>query len=98
VLGDMLELGAAGAAMHAGLADAVKNSGAERVHLVGQNMATLATALPQGLLAGHYNSIGEGLDVIMADLAYGDAVMVKGSNGVGLSRVVTEIKSRFAHS
>lgn len=98
VLGDMLELGAAGAAMHAGLADAVKNSGAERVHLVGEGMAALATVLPPGLLAGHYNSIGEGLDVIMADLAYGDAVMVKGSNGVGLSRVVTEIKSRFAHS
>jgi UDP-N-acetylmuramoyl-tripeptide--D-alanyl-D-alanine ligase len=61
-------------------------------------MAALAAVLPPGLLAGHYNSIGEGLDVIMADLAYGDAVMVKGSNGVGLSRVVTEIKSRFAHS
>lgn len=98
VLGDMLELGAAGAAMHAGLADAVKNSGAGRVHLVGESMAALAAVLPPGLLAGHYNSIGEGLDVIMADLAYGDAVMVKGSNGVGLSRVVTEIKSRFAHS
>ncbi|MEQ9636127.1 MAG: UDP-N-acetylmuramoyl-tripeptide--D-alanyl-D-alanine ligase [Devosia marina] len=98
VLGDMLELGEAGAAMHAGLVDAVKNSGAERVHLVGESMAALAAVLPPGLLAGHYNSIGEGLDVIMADLAYGDAVMVKGSNGVGLSRVVTEVKSRFAQS
>lgn len=98
VLGDMLELGEAGAAMHAGLVDAVKNSGAERVHLVGESMAALAAVLPPGLLAGHYNSIGEGLDVIVADLAYGDAVMVKGSNGVGLSRVVTEVKSRFAQS
>ncbi|MVS98722.1 UDP-N-acetylmuramoyl-tripeptide--D-alanyl-D-alanine ligase [Devosia marina] len=98
VLGDMLELGEAGAAMHAGLVDAVKNSGAERVHLVGESMAALAAVLPPALLAGHYNSIGEGLDVIVADLAYGDAVMVKGSNGVGLSRVVTEVKSRFAQS
>ncbi|WP_295809348.1 UDP-N-acetylmuramoyl-tripeptide--D-alanyl-D-alanine ligase [uncultured Nitratireductor sp.] len=98
VLGDMLELGEAGAAMHAGLADAVKNSGAERVHLVGQSMTALAAALPGGLLASHHGSIEEGLDVIMADLAYGDAVMVKGSNGVGLSRVVTEIKSQFAQS
>ena len=98
VLGDMLELGEAGAAMHAGLADAVKNSGAERVHLVGKSMAALAAALPRDLLASHHGSIEEGLDVIMADLAYGDAVMVKGSNGVGLSRVVTEIKSRFAQS
>ncbi|WP_375600177.1 UDP-N-acetylmuramoyl-tripeptide--D-alanyl-D-alanine ligase [Devosia sp. Naph2] len=98
VLGDMLELGEAGAAMHAGLADAVRNGGAERVYLVGKNMVALADVLPKDLLAGHYNSIGEGLDAIMGDLAYGDAIMVKGSNGVGLSRVVTEIKSRFAQS
>jgi len=98
VLGDMLELGEAGAAMHAALADAVRNSGADRVHLVGKNMAALAAALPQSLPRFHHNSIGEGIEAILGDLAYGDAVMVKGSNGVGLSRVVTEVKTRFAQS
>ncbi|WP_297112038.1 UDP-N-acetylmuramoyl-tripeptide--D-alanyl-D-alanine ligase [uncultured Devosia sp.] len=98
VLGDMLELGEAAASMHAGLADAVRNSGADLVHLVGPNMAALAAALPRGLATQHHNSIGVGMEAILGDLAYGDAVMIKGSNGVGLSRLVTEIKSRFAQS
>jgi UDP-N-acetylmuramoyl-tripeptide--D-alanyl-D-alanine ligase len=98
ILGDMLELGDAASALHAGLADAVKASGADRVHLVGTHMGALAAALPRQLVASHSSSVAEALDGIMADLAYGDAVMVKGSNGVGLSRIVTEIKSRFAQS
>jgi UDP-N-acetylmuramoyl-tripeptide--D-alanyl-D-alanine ligase len=98
VLGDMLELGEAAEAMHAGLADAVKNSGAERVHLVGKAMAALAATLPPDMLTSHHNAIGEALEVIVGDLAYGDAVMIKGSNGVGLSRLVSEIKARFAQS
>jgi len=98
VLGDMLELGEAAEDLHAGLADAVRNSGAERVHLIGPHMAALAAALPPHLLASHFPTVEEAVDVIMGDLAYGDALMVKGSNGVGLSRIVTEIKSRFAQS
>ncbi|WP_338719992.1 UDP-N-acetylmuramoyl-tripeptide--D-alanyl-D-alanine ligase [Devosia sp. XK-2] len=98
VLGDMLELGEAAQTMHAGLADAVRNSGAERVHLVGRAMAALAATLPPDLLTSHHNAIGEALEVIVGDLAYGDAVMIKGSNGVGLSRLVSEIKARFAQS
>ncbi|MCP8883643.1 UDP-N-acetylmuramoyl-tripeptide--D-alanyl-D-alanine ligase [Devosia sp. XJ19-1] len=98
VLGDMLELGAAAGALHAGLADAVKNSGAERVYLVGSQMAALAANLPSGIVAVHFQAVAEAVDVIIGDLAYGDAIMVKGSNGVGLSRIVAEIKSRFAQS
>ena len=98
VLGDMLELGETAEALHAGLADAVRASGAARVHLVGQHMAALAAALPAGLVAGHVLHADEAADVIMDALAYGDAVMVKGSNGVGLGRIVTAIAARFGQS
>ena len=98
VLGDMLELGADADALHAGLVDAVRASGAERVHLVGPHMAALAAALPEALVASHSPTIAEAVDVIMGELAYGDALMVKGSNGVGLSRIVTEVKAKFAQS
>ncbi|SMQ70011.1 UDP-N-acetylmuramoyl-tripeptide--D-alanyl-D-alanine ligase [Devosia lucknowensis] len=98
VLGDMLELGDAAPQLHGGLADAVKASGAERVHLVGTSMAQLAAALPPHLVASHAATIAEAVDGIVADLAYGDAIMVKGSNGVGLSRLVADIKSRFSQS
>ena len=98
VLGDMLELGAMADELHAGLAEPVLASGAERVYLVGNHMAALAAALPPELVAGHFANVAEAVDVIIDDLAYGDAIMIKGSNGVGLSRLVAEIKTRFAQT
>ena len=98
VLGDMLELGAMADDLHAGLAEPVLASGAERVYLVGAHMAALAATLPPQLVAGHFASTAEAVDVIMDDLAYGDAIMIKGSNGVGLSRLVADIKTRFAQT
>ncbi|WIY51733.1 UDP-N-acetylmuramoyl-tripeptide--D-alanyl-D-alanine ligase [Devosia sp. YIM 151766] len=98
VLGDMLELGREAEAQHAGLSEAVRMSGADKVHLVGRNMAALAAALPADLLASYSQNAEEAEDVIVADLAYGDAIMIKGSNGVGLARIVNAIIARFEQS
>lgn len=95
ILGDMLELGAQAEALHASLAPALLASGADRVHLVGRHIAALAQTLPEGLVISHSPTAAEALDVIVDDLAYGDAVVIKGSNGVGLSRVVGAITARF---
>lgn len=95
VLGDMLELGEAGPALHAGLADTVRTSGADKVYLVGANMARLAETLPKTLFSRHFTTVEEAMPELLAALAYGDAVMVKGSNGVGLSRLVAAIKDKF---
>lgn len=95
VLGDMLELGEAGPALHAGLADAVRASGADEVYLVGASMARLAEVLPGAQFSRHFTSVDQALPELLAALAYGDAVMVKGSNGVGLSRLVAAIKDKF---
>ncbi|HWV20329.1 MAG TPA: UDP-N-acetylmuramoyl-tripeptide--D-alanyl-D-alanine ligase [Devosia sp.] len=95
VLGDMLELGDAGPALHTGLADAVHASGADEVYLVGASMAHLAPALPSTLFSRHFTTVDQALPELLAALAYGDAVMVKGSNGVGLSRLVAAIKDKF---
>ena len=98
VLGDMLELGETSKSLHAGLADAVRASGATRVHLIGPHMAALGEALPDGLVASQFEHVEDAIDVIVGDLAYGDAVMIKGSNGVGLGRVVTAITAKFQQS
>lgn len=98
VLGDMLELGQDADALHAGLADAVRASGATRVHLVGRHMAALAAALPAGLVASQARNAEQAKDVIMDDLAYGDALMIKGSNGVGLGNIVGAVAERFGQS
>lgn len=96
ILGDMLELGEQGDALHAGLADAVLASGADHIYLVGRQMGALAQALGADRVTAHMQSAQEMVDIVLDDLAYGDAVMVKGSNGVGLARVVESIRNRFA--
>lgn len=96
VLGDMLELGEQGPALHVALKDAVLATGAEAIYLVGPSMASLADALGPQVVTGHRFTTDEIAQSILADLAYGDAVMVKGSNGVRLSGLVKQIRERFA--
>lgn len=96
ILGDMLELGAQSGDLHASLKPAVLASGAERIYLVGRHMAALAEALGPGGVAAHTQTAAEMAEIALRDLAYGDAVMVKGSNGVGLAGIVESIRNRFA--
>ncbi len=95
VLGDMLELGPSSAALHAGLVPAVLAVGADRIYLVGTAIAGLAEALGEGRVAGRADKVDDLAEAIVSDLAHGDAVMVKGSNGVRLSSLVARIRERF---
>nr|WP_295886201.1 UDP-N-acetylmuramoyl-tripeptide--D-alanyl-D-alanine ligase [uncultured Devosia sp.] len=95
ILGDMLELGPQSASLHASLAPAVSASGAERIYLVGREMAALAAALGPSRVAAHTQTAADMADIVLDDLAYGDAVMIKGSNGVGLAGIVDKIRQRF---
>jgi len=98
VLGDMLELGPQSAELHASLRDAVMEAGAERLYLVGSAMAALAAAMGRERVTAHTQTAAEMAPILRNDLAYGDAVMVKGSNGVGLSSIVAQIAKRFART
>ena len=57
-----------------------------------QLIDTVKTPDPESDPGENVEEIGEPL---FAALAYGDAVMVKGSNGVGLSGIVNKIRDRF---
>jgi len=96
VLGDMLELGPQGPALHASLKEKVLATGATKVFLVGPSMASLAEALRDDTSVNHAQAIEEISDTILASLAYGDAVMVKGSKGVRLAGLVQAIRDRFS--
>jgi UDP-N-acetylmuramoyl-tripeptide--D-alanyl-D-alanine ligase len=98
ILGDMLELGAQSPALHASLKPAVTESGADRIYLVGPAMAALAEALGPGAVAAHTQTAAEMAEIVLNDLAYGDAVMIKGSNGVGLTKIVDQIRKQFANT
>ncbi|WP_375398040.1 UDP-N-acetylmuramoyl-tripeptide--D-alanyl-D-alanine ligase [uncultured Sphingomonas sp.] len=91
VLGEMRELGESSRDYHAALADPVAQSGAGTVILVGAAMRPLAEALEGKVDFVHVADVAAARDRLTAVLAPGDAVLVKGSNGVGLSALVAAL-------
>jgi UDP-N-acetylmuramoyl-tripeptide--D-alanyl-D-alanine ligase len=98
VLGDMLELGLQGRELHQSLKSSALRTGAVRIFLVGTAMESLAEALGEDRVTGHARRIEDMMDPILSSLAFGDAVMVKGSKGVRLAMLVDKIKQRFGGS
>ncbi|MEO0032151.1 MAG: hypothetical protein RIS94_1909, partial [Pseudomonadota bacterium] len=103
VLGAMRELGADEARYHADLAEPLLAAGVDRAILVGPEMAALAAALGKsraGALAGaievdHVQSAAEAAECLAAEGPRGgDAVLVKGSNSVGLGALVRALTAR----
>jgi len=91
VLGEMRELGAGSDAYHAALAGPLLAARVETALLVGERMAPLAQALEGRVDFVHVPDAATALDRLKQVIAPGDAVLVKGSNGVGLSRVVAAL-------
>ncbi|UVO51790.1 UDP-N-acetylmuramoyl-tripeptide--D-alanyl-D-alanine ligase [Sphingomonas sp. SUN019] len=90
LLGEMRELGEKSADYHAALAEPILAANVEAALLVGEAMAPLATALEGRVDFVHVRDTAAALDHL-AMIAPGDAVLVKGSNGVGLARVVASL-------
>ncbi|MCU6453785.1 UDP-N-acetylmuramoyl-tripeptide--D-alanyl-D-alanine ligase [Sphingomonas sp. A2-49] len=88
VLGEMRELGDAAADYHAGLAEPILAARVETALLVGEAMAPLAQALEARINVVHVPDAATALGRLQDLARAGDAVLVKGSNGVGLSRVI----------
>jgi UDP-N-acetylmuramoyl-tripeptide--D-alanyl-D-alanine ligase len=80
-LGDMLELGKDAPALHAGLAQDMKNAGFDAVFTAGNLMKHLHDALPQNLRAGHAAKAAELLPLLQKNLRAGDILLIKGSHG-----------------
>jgi UDP-N-acetylmuramoyl-tripeptide--D-alanyl-D-alanine ligase len=81
VLGDMLELGPEEKALHAGLKEAVDAAGTDLVFACGPNMAHLFAALAPERQGAWAPESGELRERLIAALAPGDVIMIKGSNG-----------------
>ncbi|VAW18837.1 UDP-N-acetylmuramoyl-tripeptide--D-alanyl-D-alanine ligase [hydrothermal vent metagenome] len=97
VVGDMLELGQQSQKLHEALCADLRLAGADKIFLAGPYMRRLAGLLEGEIAIGAMAETGEEIkDAVMESLAYGDAVMVKGSKGVGLGKVVLAIRERFA--
>jgi UDP-N-acetylmuramoyl-tripeptide--D-alanyl-D-alanine ligase len=88
VLGAMRELGETSDGFHAGLAEPILAAGVERVVLVGEEMAPLAKALGQKVNIVHVPDAAAATDCAFEALRPGDAILVKGSNSIGLAALV----------
>ncbi|HVY85401.1 MAG TPA: UDP-N-acetylmuramoylalanyl-D-glutamyl-2,6-diaminopimelate--D-alanyl-D-alanine ligase [Caulobacterales bacterium] len=87
-LGDMLELGPDERAYHAGLAQPLEQAGVDLVFCAGPRMAALMEALPPSRRGGYAETADALIPIISGALKAGDVVLVKGSNGSRMSRVV----------
>ena len=94
VLGEMRELGEQSEAYHAALAEPVMAAGVEQAVLVGESMGALAKALEGKVNFVHVADAASARDRLTAMLQPGDAVLIKGSNGVGLAAVVAALAGR----
>jgi UDP-N-acetylmuramoyl-tripeptide--D-alanyl-D-alanine ligase len=92
VMGDMLELGNEGVAMHAALA-ADAAASADLVFTCGPQMAALHGALPAGKRGAHAADSAALAPIVADALRAGDAVLVKGSLGSRMAAVVRAIKA-----
>ncbi len=92
ILGDMLELGPEEGAMHAALAENPHLDAIETVHCVGPRMRALWEALP-GPKRGQWSETAAALLPRAASLIdAGDVVLVKGSKGIQVSRIVDALR------
>ncbi len=92
VLGDMLELGADGPAEHAGLAASVMES-ADLLFACGPLMRHLFEAVPEGLRGAHAADSASLAPMVAQAVLAGDAVLIKGSLGSRMKRVVDALDS-----
>jgi UDP-N-acetylmuramoyl-tripeptide--D-alanyl-D-alanine ligase len=95
VLGDMLELGTTGPALHRELVEPVEASGADIVFAAGPLMKNLVEALPPDRRGGYAGSAADLEPAVLASVRAGDVVMVKGSKGILVSRIVKALKERY---
>ena len=96
LLGAMKELGEHGPRFHADLLPHLISARIDKAILIGEEMGALAQAIATARLENpldfaHGTSVEEATERLSADLRPGDAILIKGSNSVGLSRIVTAL-------
>jgi UDP-N-acetylmuramyl pentapeptide synthase len=95
VLGDMLELGPEGPALHANIAELIAAAHVDRVFLAGPLMEHLWHALPSAKRGGYARTSAMLQQVLIDQVAAGDTIMVKGSNGIRMGQLIDALKAAF---
>ncbi|HEX8526458.1 UDP-N-acetylmuramoyl-tripeptide--D-alanyl-D-alanine ligase [Allosphingosinicella sp.] len=88
VLGAMRELGEESPSFHAALAAPIERSKVDWAILVGEEMEALAKALGSRIKLAHVADADAAVGLVREEIGPGDAILVKGSNSVGLATLV----------
>lgn len=95
VLGDMLELGERERSHHAALKEAVDAAGTDLVFACGPNMAHLFAELASHRQGAWTQTAEELVERLVALVAPGDVLMVKGSNGSRMGPLVETLRRKL---
>ncbi len=96
VLGDMLELGPDAAALHREVGMAAAKAGVQWLLCLGEHAAaTAGAASEQGVQAQAFSDLEPLLQALVSGLAQNDWVVVKGSRGAKMERVVHALQDRL---
>lgn len=93
VLGDMLELGEGAPEMHAGLAASLVAKRIDLVFTAGPLMRHLSDALPPERRGGHAADADALVTLLAPVLKGGDVIMVKGSAGSRMGRIIEKLSA-----
>jgi len=96
VLGEMRELGEKSPLYHAALARPLMRAGVDFALLVGGEMTALANELEGRIDFAHVPDAAAALERLDDVIEPGDAVLIKGSNAIGLARLVEHLGSGAA--
>jgi UDP-N-acetylmuramoyl-tripeptide--D-alanyl-D-alanine ligase len=94
VLGDMLELGANGPSLHAGLAKDIESACADLVFVAGPLMQALWDVLPASRRGACAETSAALSPQVLNAVRPGDVVLVKASNGIRMSQIVEALRVR----
>lgn len=91
VLGDMLELGDDASALHRGLRPLILANEVDQVFTCGPHMGDLFATLPDNLRGAHGADSAALAPLVAAAVGPGDVVMIKGSLGSRMDRVIAAL-------
>lgn len=94
VLGDMLEMGAEGPALHAALAKPIADAHADLVFASGPQMKALWDALPAARRGAYAENSTLLAEKLLPALKQGDTVLVKGSLGSRMAVIVEALRGK----
>ena len=98
VLGEMLEIGESAPERHRELAGLLADAGVSEVIGVGAMMEHMVAALPSSIRGSMAPSPARAAERLLEGLRPGDVVLVKGSNGSGVHKVVASLRNGAANA